>query len=125
PPPSARPGRVLVVDDSLSVRKFVGLMLERAGLEVRLAADGQEALGLLAESASDVVVTDLEMPRINGFELIPDMRRRREPRDVRVIVLTTRAGEKHLALARKLGVGHYVTKPVDERAFVALVTGLV
>jgi chemosensory pili system protein ChpA (sensor histidine kinase/response regulator) len=125
PPPAARPGRVLVVDDSLSVRKFVGLMLERAGLEVRLAADGQEALGLLAESASDVVVTDLEMPRINGFELITDMRRRPETRDVPVIVLTTRAGEKHLALARKLGVGHYVTKPVDERAFVALVTGLV
>ena len=123
--PSRRPGRVLVVDDSLSVRKFVGMMLERAGLEVRLASDGHEALGLLAEAASDLVVTDLEMPRVNGFELITDLRRRPETRDIPVIVLTTRAGEKHLALARKLGVEHYVTKPVDERAFVALALSLV
>jgi chemosensory pili system protein ChpA (sensor histidine kinase/response regulator) len=126
----ARPGavggapRVLVVDDSLSVRKFVGLMLERAGLEVRTAADGSEALAVLAEAPADVVVTDLEMPRVNGFELIGDMRRRPETRDIPVVVLTTRAGEKHLALARRLGVEHYVSKPVDERAFVALVTGL-
>jgi chemosensory pili system protein ChpA (sensor histidine kinase/response regulator) len=123
--PSGRPGRVLVVDDSLSVRKFVGMMLERAGLEVRLASDGHEALGLLAEAGSDLVVTDLEMPRVNGFELITDLRRRPETRAIPVIVLTTRAGEKHLALARKLGVEHYVTKPVDERAFVALAMSLV
>jgi chemosensory pili system protein ChpA (sensor histidine kinase/response regulator) len=116
---------VLVVDDSLSVRKFVGMMLERAGLEVRLASDGHEALGLLAEATSDLVVTDLEMPRVNGFELITDLRRRPETRAIPVIVLTTRAGEKHLALARKLGVEHYVTKPVDERAFVALAMSLV
>src|SRR5262245_10575475 len=123
--PAGRPGRVLVVDDSLSVRKFVGMMLERAGLEVRLASDGHEALGLLAEAASDLVVTDLEMPRVNGFELITDLRRRPETRDIPVIVLTTRAGEKHLTLARKLGVEHYVTKPVEERAFVALAMSLV
>jgi chemosensory pili system protein ChpA (sensor histidine kinase/response regulator) len=116
--------RVLVVDDSLSVRKFVGLMLERAGLEVRTAADGYEAMTLLAEAPADVVVTDLEMPRVNGFELIGDLRRRPETRDIPVVVLTSRAGEKHLALARRLGVEHYVTKPVDERAFVALVAGL-
>jgi chemosensory pili system protein ChpA (sensor histidine kinase/response regulator) len=116
--------RVLVVDDSLSVRKFVGLMLERAGLEVRMAADGYEAMTLLAEAPADIVVTDLEMPRVNGFELIGDLRRRPETRDIPVVVLTSRAGEKHLALARRLGVEHYVTKPVDERAFVALVAGL-
>ena len=118
------PPRVLVVDDSLSVRKFVGLMLERAGLDVRLAADGYDAITRLGEGAVDVVVTDLEMPRVNGFELIGDLRRRPETRDTPVVVLTTRAGDKHLALARRLGVEHYMTKPVDERAFVALVTRL-
>ncbi|HKZ09006.1 MAG TPA: hybrid sensor histidine kinase/response regulator, partial [Methylomirabilota bacterium] len=118
------PPRVLVVDDSLSVRKFVGLMLERAGLDVRLASDGYDAITRLGEGPVDVVVTDLEMPRVNGFELIGDLRRRPETRDIPVVVLTTRAGEKHLALARRLGVEHYVTKPVDERAFVALVTRL-
>jgi chemosensory pili system protein ChpA (sensor histidine kinase/response regulator) len=116
--------RVLVVDDSLSVRKFVGLMLERAGLEVRTAADGYEAMTLLAEAPADIVVTDLEMPRVNGFELIGDLRRRPETRDIPVVVLTSRAGEKHLELARRLGVEHYVTKPVDEQAFVSLVAGL-
>ena len=123
--PAGSAPRVLVVDDSLSVRKFVGLMLERAGLEVRTAADGAEALSLLGEALVDVVVTDLEMPRVNGFELIGDMRRRPETRDIPVVVLTTRAGEKHFALARRLGVEHYVTKPVDEQAFVTLVKGLV
>jgi len=123
-PRSAAP-RVLLVDDSLSVRKFVGLMLERAGFEVHMAADGGEALNLLADTTVDVVVTDLEMPRINGFELVQDLRRRPETRALPVVILTTRAGEKHLELARQLGVQHYVTKPVDERAFVALVARLV
>jgi chemosensory pili system protein ChpA (sensor histidine kinase/response regulator) len=118
------PPRVLVVDDSLSVRKFVGLMLERAGLDVRLASDGYDAITRLGEGPVDVVVTDLEMPRVNGFELIGDLRRRPETRDIPVVVLTTRAGEKHLALARRLGVEHYMTKPVDEFAFVTLVTRL-
>jgi chemosensory pili system protein ChpA (sensor histidine kinase/response regulator) len=116
---------VLLVDDSLSVRKFVGLMLERAGFEVHMAADGGEALNLLADTTVDVVVTDLEMPRVNGFELVQDLRRRPETRALPVVILTTRAGEKHLELARQLGVQHYVTKPVDERAFVALVARLV
>ena len=123
--PAGSAPRVLVVDDSLSVRKFVGLMLERAGLEVRTAGDGAEALSLLGAEVVDVVVTDLEMPRVNGFELIGDMRRRPETRDIPVMVLTTRAGEKHLALARRLGVEHCVTKPVDEQTFVNLVKGLV
>lgn len=117
--------RVLLVDDSLSVRKFVGLMLERAGFEVQMASDGGEALNLLADTVVDVVVTDLEMPRVNGFELVQDLRRRPETRTLPVVILTTRAGEKHLELARRLGVQHYITKPVDERAFVALVASLV
>jgi chemosensory pili system protein ChpA (sensor histidine kinase/response regulator) len=71
------------------------------------------------------VVTDLEMPRMNGYELIDDMRRRAATRDTPVVVLSTRAGEKHVALARKLGVRHYVTKPVEEQSFVALVASLV
>ena len=100
-------------------------MLERAGFEVLMAADGGEALNLLADTTVDVLVTDLEMPRVNGFELVQDLRRRPETRAMPVVILTTRAGEKHLELARQLGVEHYVTKPVDERAFVALVARLV
>ena len=117
--------RILLVDDSLSVRRFVGQMLEKAGFAVTTASDGADALARLGEARYDVVVTDLEMPRVNGYELIDDMRRRPATRDVPVVILTTRAGDKHVALARSLGVEHYVTKPVEEHAFVTLVTSLV
>jgi chemosensory pili system protein ChpA (sensor histidine kinase/response regulator) len=116
---------VLLVDDSISVRRFVGQMLEKAGFDVTTAADGAEAISRLGDAAFDVVVTDLEMPRVNGYELIDDLRRRPSTRALPVIVLTTRAGDKHVALARQLGVEHYVTKPVEEQTFVALVGSVV
>ncbi|HEV8532390.1 MAG TPA: response regulator [Methylomirabilota bacterium] len=116
--------RVLLVDDSVSIRKFVGQMLERAGFAVLTATDGAEALRRLAESSVDVVITDLEMPRVSGYELIEDLRSRAATRTLPVVVLTTRAGAKHVSLARRLGITHYVTKPVDEDAFVRLVDSL-
>jgi len=122
-PPARK--RVLLVDDSISVRRFVGQMLEKAGFDVTTAADGADAITRLGEAAFDVLVTDLEMPRVNGYELIDDLRRRASTRTLPVIVLTTRAGDKHVALARQLGVDHYVTKPVEEQTFVALVGSVV
>jgi chemosensory pili system protein ChpA (sensor histidine kinase/response regulator) len=116
--------RVLLVDDSISVRKFVGQMLDKAGFDVTTAHDGAEALARLGESRFDVMVTDLEMPRLNGYELLEDVRRRPGTRELPVVVLTTRSGEKHQSLARRLGVSHYVTKPVVEDAFVRLVDSL-
>jgi chemosensory pili system protein ChpA (sensor histidine kinase/response regulator) len=112
---------VMLVDDSISIRKFVGQMLEKAGFRVFTAIDGQDALEQLVEQTVDVVVTDLEMPRLNGYALIEDLRRRPTTREVPVVVMTTRAGEKHVGLARRLGVRHYITKPVDERSFVRTV----
>jgi chemosensory pili system protein ChpA (sensor histidine kinase/response regulator) len=124
--PSAAPARrVLLVDDSISVRRFVAQMLEKGGFEVLTAADGAEALERLIDTTVDVVVTDLEMPRVNGYELIETLKHRVATQAVPIIVLTTRAGEKHWALARRLGVRHYVTKPVDEDAFVRLVRDVV
>jgi chemosensory pili system protein ChpA (sensor histidine kinase/response regulator) len=123
----ATPGarrRVLLVDDSVSVRKFVGQMLERAGFAVATANDGADALQRLVDERFDVVVTDLEMPRLNGYELIRDIKRRPASRHTPIVVLTTRAGEKHVGLAQQLGVDHYATKPVDEQAFVRLVDSL-
>jgi len=119
-----RKGRVLLVDDSLSVRKFVGAMLEKAGFEVTTANDGADALARLVEAEFDVLVTDLEMPRLNGYELLEDVRRRPSTRDLPVVILTTRAGDKHQGLARRLGVNHYITKPVAEEAFVRLLESL-
>ncbi len=114
------PRRILLVDDSISVRKFVGQMLERAGFAVITAADGVEGLQVLEETPVDAVITDLEMPRLNGFELIQELRRRAVTRDLPIVVLTTRVGAKHLNLARWLGVTDYVAKPVDEPAFLRL-----
>ena len=116
--------RVLLVDDSVSVRKFVGGMLERAGFHVVAARDGAEALQQLSEQSVDVIVTDLEMPRLNGYELIRDLNREPTTCDLPVVVLTTRAGTKHVNLARELGVEHYVAKPVDEASFVQLIESL-
>jgi len=99
-------------------------MLERAGFHVVAARDGAEALQLLTEQSVDVVVTDLEMPRLNGYELIRDLHRERTTCHVPVVVLTTRAGTKHVSLARELGVEHYVAKPVDETTFVQLIESL-
>jgi len=88
------------------------------------ATDGADALRLLGETAVDVVITDLEMPHVNGFELIRELRRRPTLGRVPIVVLTTRAGAKHLNLARWLGVDHYLSKPVDESAFVRLIDSL-
>jgi chemosensory pili system protein ChpA (sensor histidine kinase/response regulator) len=117
-------GRVLLVDDSLSVRKFLGAMLDKAGFVVTTANDGADALARLAEAEFDVLITDLEMPRLNGYELLEDVRRRPSTRQLPVVILTTRAGDKHQSLARRLGVNHYMTKPVAEEAFVRLVESL-
>jgi len=119
--PSVEGLRVMLVDDSVSIRKFVGQMLEKAGLRVFTAVDGHDALQQLLDLTVDVVVTDLEMPRVNGYALIEDLKRRTATRDVPIVVLTSRAGEKHVGLARRLGVRHYATKPVDEQSFVRLV----
>jgi len=124
-PAAGGKARVLLVDDSLSVRKFVGAMLEKAGFAVTTAIDGADALARLAEAEFDVLVTDLEMPRMNGYELLEDVRRRPSTRPLPVVILTTRAGDKHQSLARRLGVDHYITKPVAEEAFVRLIESLV
>jgi chemosensory pili system protein ChpA (sensor histidine kinase/response regulator) len=106
--------RLLLVDDSVSVRKVVGKMLGRAGYDVTTANDGQDAIDTLRQKTFDVVLTDLEMPRLNGYELIEDLRRRYSREILPIVVMTTRAGEKHMNLALELGANNYLTKPVDE-----------
>ncbi len=119
-----RKGNVLLVDDSISVRKYVGQMLEKAGFDVTTAIDGTEALARLGEREFAVMVTDLEMPRLNGYELLEDVRRRPATRELPIVILTTRSGVKHQSLARRLGVSHYVTKPITEDVFVRLIESL-
>lgn len=112
--PSPRRLPVLLVDDSLSVRKVVAQMLRKAGYQVVTAADGQEALELLEQQPFQAVVTDLEMPRLSGFELLEEIRRRSSLAHLPVAVLTTRALAKHRDLATQLGANAYLTKPANE-----------
>jgi len=116
---------VVLADDSISVRKFVGRMLEKAGYRVRLASDGFEALEIATQTRCDLVVTDLEMPRTNGYELIAHLRQSPETRHIPVMVVTSRAGAKHKDRAIKEGAAAFLTKPVQEEQFLAAVAALI
>ena len=116
---------VVLVDDSISVRKFVGRMLEKAGYRVRMAADGLEALEIVTQTRCDLVVTDLEMPRTNGYELLSHLRQDPQTRSIPVMVVTSRAGAKHRDRAIKEGAAAFLTKPVQEDQFIAAVGRLI
>jgi len=116
---------VVLVDDSISVRKFVGRMLEKAGYRVKLAADGLEALEIVTQTRCDLVVTDLEMPRTNGYELLSHLRQDPQTRNIPVMVVTSRAGAKHRDRAIKEGAAAFLTKPVQEDQFIAAVGKLI
>jgi chemosensory pili system protein ChpA (sensor histidine kinase/response regulator) len=116
---------VVLVDDSISVRKFVGRMLEKAGYRVKLAADGLEALEIVTQMRCDLVVTDLEMPRTNGYELLSHLRQDAQTRNIPVMVVTSRAGAKHRDRAMKEGAMAFLTKPVQEDQFIAAVARLI
>lgn len=116
---------IILADDSISVRKFVGRMLEKAGYRVRLAADGLEALEIALQNHCDLVITDLEMPRTNGYELMTHLRQNAETRDIPVIVVTSRAGAKHRERAMKEGAAGFLTKPVQDDQLIAAVNELI
>ncbi|MGB6788018.1 MAG: hybrid sensor histidine kinase/response regulator, partial [Candidatus Acidiferrales bacterium] len=110
---------IVVADDSISVRKFVGRMLEKAGYRVRLASDGLEAAELVTQSGAHLIVTDLEMPRMNGYELMSHLRQNPDTRRIPVMVVTSRAGAKHRERALKEGAAAFMTKPVQEEQLLA------
>lgn len=122
----ARPAMptVLIVDDSVTVRKFTGRLLTRAGYQVVLAKDGVEALERLAETDVQAILTDLEMPRMDGFELIDHLRREVRWAAVPIIVITSRTAEKHRTHALSLGADHYLGKPYEEASLLDLLTRL-
>ena len=112
-PASAEPRRmrVLFVDDSLSVRKVAEKVLAGLEVDVTLAVDGLDALGRLREQSFDLVFTNLEMPRLHGYELIREIRFLPKLKSLPVVVVSSRSGAKHQEQARALGATDYVTKP--------------
>ena len=123
--PLGREKLVILADDSISVRKFVGRMLEKAGYRVRLAADGLEALEIALQTRCDLIITDLEMPRTNGYELMMHLRQNAETKGIPVMVVTSRAGAKHRERAEKEGAAGFLTKPVQDEQLIAAVANLI
>lgn len=107
---------ILLIDDSLSIRKFVGRMLENAGYQVDTAVDGEDGLRKAAAQSYRLIFTDLEMPKLNGLEVIQALRSRPQTQQTPVVVMTTRAGDKHRQMAISIGASAYIAKPVEERA---------
>jgi chemosensory pili system protein ChpA (sensor histidine kinase/response regulator) len=112
---------VLVVDDSITVRRVTQRLLKREGYRVALAADGLQALERLQEEKPAVVLSDIEMPRMDGFDLLRNIRIDARLRDLPVIMITSRIAEKHRQHARELGANHYLGKPYAEDELLALV----
>lgn len=113
--------RVLFVDDSLSVRKVAENALGALGADVQLAVDGIDALAKLREHTFDIVFTDLEMPRMHGYELIRELRFLPAYRELPIVVVTSRTGQKHQEQARSLGATDYLTKPFTPQTLEAAI----
>jgi chemosensory pili system protein ChpA (sensor histidine kinase/response regulator) len=112
---------VLVVDDSLTVRRVTQRLLVREGYRVALAKDGLEALERLGEEMPQVVLTDIEMPRMDGFDLVRNIRGDTRLKTMPVIMITSRIAQKHREYATELGVDHYLGKPYSEEDLLALI----
>jgi chemosensory pili system protein ChpA (sensor histidine kinase/response regulator) len=112
---------ILVVDDSITVRRVTQRLLQREGYRVALAADGLQALERLAEEKPTVVLSDIEMPRMDGFDLARNIRGDARLKDLPIIMITSRIAEKHREHAKELGVDHYLGKPYSEEELLSLV----
>jgi len=114
---------VMVVDDSLTVRKITSRLLMREGYQVILAKDGVDALEQLIEVMPDVILSDIEMPRMDGFDLVRNIRADERLRALPVIMITSRTADKHRNYALEIGANHYLGKPYDEAELLNLVAG--
>jgi len=113
---------VLIVDDSLTVRKITGRLLAREGYQVLAAKDGVEALEILIDVIPDVMLVDIEMPRLDGFDLTRNIRADERLKSIPIIMITSRTADKHRNYAFEIGVNHYLGKPYQEDELLQLVS---
>ncbi|WP_326539406.1 hybrid sensor histidine kinase/response regulator [Pseudorhodoferax sp.] len=122
PDPAAAPTPlVLVVDDSITVRRVTQRLLQREGYRVALAADGVQALEQLQAERPAVLLSDIEMPRMDGYELARSVRADARLATLPIVMITSRMADKHRAHAQSLGVDHYLGKPYPEDELLSLV----
>jgi chemosensory pili system protein ChpA (sensor histidine kinase/response regulator) len=127
PKPQATPTQptIMVVDDSLTVRKVTGRLLERQGYLVVTARDGVEAMEKLQELIPDVMLVDIEMPRMDGFDLTRNVRADKRLTGVPIIMITSRTADKHQNYAREIGVSHFLGKPYQEDDLLSKISGFI
>ena len=116
---------VMVVDDSLTVRRVTQRLLERSGYEVMLAKDGVDAVRQLQDVRPDVMLVDIEMPRMDGFDLTRHVRGTEMTRSIPIVMITSRTADKHRRMALELGVNAYLGKPYQDDELLALIRSYV
>jgi chemosensory pili system protein ChpA (sensor histidine kinase/response regulator) len=117
--------RVLVIDDSVTVRKVTSRFLKREGFSVSLARDGVEALQMINEQVPDLVMLDVEMPNMDGFELLGILRSNERFENIPVILITSRTGDKHRQRGIELGAQRYFGKPYREDEVLRAISELI
>ena len=116
--------RVLIADDEPNIVTSLEFLMEEAGLEVRIARNGQEALEVAASFAPDLVLLDVMMPLLNGYEVCQRLKSDPKTRDVRVLMLSAKGRDIEIAKGLELGADGYITKPFSTRELVAKVQEL-
>ncbi len=117
--PAIASATVMVIDDSLTVRRVTQRLLERHGFKVLLAKDGVDALRQMQDTIPDIILVDIEMPRMDGYDLTRNVRSSAITRDIPIIMITSRTAEKHRAVAFDVGVNEYLGKPYQEDELLA------
>jgi chemosensory pili system protein ChpA (sensor histidine kinase/response regulator) len=115
---------VMVVDDSITIRKVTERILVRNGIKVLLAKDGVDATNILQDHKPDLMLLDIEMPRMDGFELATYIRNDERLKDLPIIMITSRTGAKHKQKAMDIGVNQYLGKPYQEEELMQNINSL-
>ncbi len=123
--PSSRLPTVMIVDDSITVRAVTKRLLKRHGMQAVAAKDGVDALAVLEETIPDIMLLDIEMPRMDGFELATHIRNSETLKGVPIIMITSRTGEKHRQRALDIGVDRYMGKPYSEGELIENIESLI
>ena len=122
-PADTRP-LAMVVDDSITVRRVMERFLQRNGLRVVTAKDGLDAISVMRDHKPEIILLDIEMPRMDGYEFAAHVRNDERVSDVPIIMITSRVGDKHRARAIEIGVNDYLGKPYQDSALLDAVARL-
>jgi chemosensory pili system protein ChpA (sensor histidine kinase/response regulator) len=120
----ATPMEIMVIDDSVTIRQVVTKLMEDQGWKVQTSKDGIDALEKLRESKPDLIVLDIEMPRMNGYEFLAALKTQPAYQDIPVVMLTSRNAAKHRDKAKALGARGFVVKPYNDDEFINLILQL-